>query len=297
MQLAFLEAQMDFRKMFRVEPDRKFRLADIDPGYHGEYASEEAAQSDLEEHKKKMALLQRKLYGEGARSLLIVLQGMDASGKDGTVSHVLSGLNPLGVRVTDFKAPTKQELSHDFLWRIHAHAPGKGEIAIFNRSHYEDVLIARVHKLVKKPIWRARYDFINDWENLLHHDNETTILKFFLHISKQEQLQRLEQRMTDPARLWKISKSDYAERAYWDDYMEAYEEVFERCSTEQAPWYVIPADHKWFRNIAISQIIAATMDDLDFQLPKPPADIDEIRKLHQAAVEEANSSAKKKNKH
>jgi PPK2 family polyphosphate:nucleotide phosphotransferase len=287
---------MDFRKMFRVESGRKFRLADVDPAYRGKYESGEDAQDDLAGYKTKMAQLQRKLYGEGARSLLIVLQGMDAAGKDGTVSHVISGLDPLGVRVTDFKAPTKKELGHDFLWRIHAHAPGQGEIAIFNRSHYEDVLITRVHKLVKKPVWRARYDFINGWENLLHVDNSTTIMKFFLHISKEEQLRRLEQRLDDPARLWKISKADYQERAYWDDYVDAYEDVFSQCSTADAPWYVIPANHKWFRNIAISQIIAATMEDLDFKLPAPPDDLDEIRKLHQAAVQEAEAASGKKDR-
>lgn len=277
---------MDCRSLFRIEPGRTVKLAEIDPDHHGKHQSENKARDDLERYKAEIAALQPKLYGEGKRSLLIILQGMDTSGKDGTLWHVLSALDPLGVRVTDFKHPTPVESSHDFLWRVHAHAPGKGEIAIFNRSHYEDVLVARVRKLVAEPLWQARYEFINEWEKLLHHDTATTIVKFFLHISKDEQLRRFEKRLEDPARQWKISMSDYEERTYWDEYMRAYEDVLDKCSTPHAPWYVIPANHKWFRNLAVSQIIAETMADLHFELPAPRVDLAEIHRLYHAASEE-----------
>ena len=206
-------------------------------------------------------------------------------------------MDPQGVKVQGFKQPTPEEKDHDFLWRVHPHAPGKGEVAVFNRSHYEDVLVARVHKLVPKPVWKARYGFINDWERLLHEDNNTTILKFFLYISKEEQLARFEQRLDDPARLWKISSSDYEERNFWEDYISAFEDALSKCSKKHAPWYVIPANHKWFRNLAVSQIIADTMEDMKLKLPKPTVDLAEIRKLyHSAAKAEAGKSKSGKGK-
>lgn len=274
---------MDFRKRFQVDPDAKFRLAHMDPDFHGKYMSEEGAREDLERYQSQIQTLQRKLHGEGTRSLLIILQGMDTAGKDSTIIHAMSALTPLGAKVAEFKEPSTLERSHDFLWRVHAHAPRKGEIAIFNRSHYEDVLVVRVHQLVKKSVWQARYAFINDFEKMLHHDCGTTVLKFFLHISKDEQLRRFEKRLEDPARQWKISKADYEERNYWDDYMAAYEDALRRCSTAHAPWYVIPANHKWFRNLAVSQILAKTMEDLDFKLPMPRVNLEEIRQLYHAA--------------
>ena len=191
---------------------------------------------------------------------------MDAGGKDGTIRHVFSGVNPQGVDVASFKQPTPLELAHDFLWRVHAQAPRAGQIVIFNRSHYEDVLVTRVHKLVDKKTCARRYEHIRDFEALLA-ESGTTILKFFLHISKEEQLARFAQRLDDPGRNWKISESDYSERELWDDYVDAYEDAISATSTADAPWYVIPANHKWFRNLAVSQIIADAMADLDLAFP------------------------------
>lgn len=193
-------------------------------------------------------------------------------------------MDPQGVQVTGFKQPTAEEREHDFLWRVHPHAPQRGNIAIFNRSHYEDVLVVRVHELVPKDVWKPRYDFINEWERLLAVENNTTILKFFLYISKEEQLEQFKIRLDDPDRQWKISDSDYKEREKWDDYIKAFEAALSRCSTRCAPWYVIPSNHKWFRNLAVSQIIADALEDMRLELPKPTVDIEEIRQLyHQAS--------------
>ena len=202
-----------------------------------------------------------------------MLQGIDAAGKDGTCWHVMTAMNPQGTTVTGFKQPTEAELAHDFLWRVHPHAPGRGQVAVFNRSHYEDVLVVRVHKLVPKAVWSARYDLINEFERLLV-ANGTTILKFFLLISPEEQLERFKDRLDDPTKQWKISATDYKERAFWGDYAAAYEDMLRRCSTAHAPWYVIPSNHKWFRNLAVSQIIADTLDDLKMKPPAPSVDID-----------------------
>jgi len=215
------------------------------------------------------------------------LQALDAGGKDGVVRHLFSGMNPQGTSVVGFKQPSQVEAAHDFLWRAHLHAPGKGEIVIFNRSHYEDVLVVRVHKLVPPSVWSKRYALIKDFETMLT-QNGTRILKFYLHISPKEQLERFKARLDDPGRQWKISESDYAERALWSDYVAAFEEAMERTSTPHAPWYVIPSNHKWFRNLAISQIIADTMDAMDLKLPKPHVDIAAMRrKYHMAAAEQA----------
>src|SRR5262245_10446769 len=199
---------MDFRKKFRVAPGEKLKLSDFDPGFCGHHASEDGAKKELERYKGKLTALQRLFYGDRSHSLLIVLQGIDGAGKDGTCWHVISAMDPQGVRVQGFKQPTAEERDHDFLWRVHPHAPGSGHVAIFNRSHYEDVLVVRVHKLVPKDVWKPRYDFINEWEKLLIVENNTTILKFFLYISKEEQLSRFKERLDDPARQWKISNSD-----------------------------------------------------------------------------------------
>jgi len=225
-----------------------------------------------------------------------VLQGIDGAGKDGTCWHVISAMDPQGVNVTGFKQPTEEERDHDFLWRVHPHAPGRGRVAIFNRSHYEDVLVVRVHKLAPKKVWKPRYDFINDWEKLLAEENNTRILKFFLYISKEEQLARFKERLDDPAHQWKISESDYAERDKWDDYIKAFEAALERCSTEHAPWFVIPSNHKWFRNLAVSSIIADALEDMNIQMPKPTVDIEQIRKLYHQAEEAENGKADKKKK-
>jgi PPK2 family polyphosphate:nucleotide phosphotransferase len=240
-----------------------------------------------------MDQLQYLMYAGKKHSLLIVLQGMDAAGKDGVVRHVITGMNPAGCEVVGFKQPTPDDRAHDFLWRVHPHVPDKGKVVIFNRSHYEDVLVVRVHKLVPERVWSARYDLINDFEKLLAVENNTTILKFFLFISKDEQLARFKQRLDDPARQWKISESDYTERDYWDAYIAAFEDVLRKTSTAHAPWFVIPSNHKWFRDLAISQIITRTLEDLKMKPPQPTVDIAAIRKkYHSAAAAEKKSKAK-----
>jgi PPK2 family polyphosphate:nucleotide phosphotransferase len=234
-----------------------------------------------------MDRLQYLLYADGSRSLLIVLQGLDAAGKDGTIRHLFTGMDPQGTRVASFKEPSKEELAHDFLWRVHSRAPGRGEVVIFNRSHYEDVLAVRVHKLVPRSVWSKRYDQINRFEKLLH-DNGTCILKFFLHISEDEQLERFRQRLDDPARQWKISDSDYSERELWPKYTEAYEDAIAQTSTKFAPWYVISSNHKWFRNLAISQIVADAMDGMGLKVPPPRVDLSVIRRKYHTAKREAD---------
>ncbi len=279
---------MDYRKKLIVEPGSKVRLKDIDPAFHGKHETHEAALADLEKHVARITHLQYMLYAEKKHALLIVLQGIDAAGKDGTCWHVMTAMNPQGTSVTGFKQPTEEQRRHDFLWRVHPHAPGLGEVAIFNRSHYEDVLVVRVHGLAPKKVWSARYALINDFEKLLA-DSGTTIVKFFLSISAEEQLERFKQRLDDPRRQWKISDSDYKERERWDDYIEAYEDMLEKCSTRHAPWYVIPSNHKWFRNLAISQIIADTLEDLGMKMPAPSVDLDLIRRQYHAAAAPARS--------
>jgi PPK2 family polyphosphate:nucleotide phosphotransferase len=283
----------NYLKKLIIEPDTKVKLSDIDPDYHGKHESHESALPEIQKHVQKMEQLQYLMYAEKKHSLLIVLQGLDAGGKDGVVRHVITGMNPAGCEVIGFKQPTPDDLSHDFLWRVHPHVPDKGEVAIFNRSHYEDVLVVRVHKLVPEKVWSARYDLINDFEKLLTVENNTTILKFFLFISKDEQLSRFKRRLDDPARQWKISDSDYKERDYWDDYIDAFEDMLHKTSTKHAPWFVIPSNHKWFRNLAISQIIAQTLEDLKMKPPQPTVDIAAIRKkYHAAAAAEKKSKAK-----
>jgi PPK2 family polyphosphate:nucleotide phosphotransferase len=277
---------MDYRKRMLVNPGQRLRLTDVDPAFKGRHETHEAAAQELDRYRQKLGQLQDLLYAEKKHSVLIVLQALDAGGKDGTINHVFTAFNPQGASVVAFKQPTPIELDHDFLWRIHPHAPPKGSVAIFNRSHYEDVLIARVHKLVDKPTWTARYERIRDFELGLR-ESGTTILKFFLHISKEAQLSRFRKRLDDPARTWKIGESDYTERALWDDYMEAFEDALAATSTREAPWYVIPANHKWFRNLAVSRIVADTMEELGMAFPKPTVDLTDIRhKYHAAAGEE-----------
>ena len=283
---------MDYRKAFRVKPGHKLRLNKIDPAYTGKHESEAAANEETEHYLKKLTRQQALLYAEHKHSVLVVLQALDAGGKDGTIKHVFSFVNPQGVRVARYNQPTPIELARDFLWRVHPHAPGRGEIAIFNRSHYEDVLVTRVHKLIDKPTWTERYRNIRDFEALLAASG-TTVLKFFLHISKEEQLVRFAQRLDDPARNWKISEADYSERNLWDDYSEAYEDAMRATSTTEAPWYVIPSNHKWFRNLAVSQIIADAMADLDLAFPAPSVNLADIRRKYHAAVRQAKEGGKK----
>ena len=230
------------------------------------------AEKELKDHVKQLAELHELLYAENKRALLIVFQGMDASGKDGTIRHVMSGVNPQGCTVTSFKQPSAKELEHDFLWRIHAAVPEKGSIGIFNRSQYEDVLVVRVHGLVPKEIWQARYDQINAFERILA-ENDVTILKFFLHISRDEQEKRFQQRVEDPQKNWKISPADFREREYWGEYQKAYQDAIANCSTKEAPWYIIPSDHKWFRNYCVSHIIVRTLQSFHMRYPKANLDV------------------------
>ena len=284
---------MDYRKKLIVAPGSKVKLAEIDPAFHGKHETHEAALGELQEQVAKLTHLQYLLYAEKKHALLIVLQGIDAAGKDGTCWHVMSAMNPQGTSVTGFKQPSEEERAHDFLWRIHPHTPKLGQVAVFNRSHYEDVLVVRVHKLLPKKVWSQRYDLINDFEKMLA-DHGTTIIKLFLYISPEEQLERFKQRLDDPQRQWKISDSDYKERAFWNDYIKAYEDMLEKCSTKHAPWYVIPSNHKWFRNLAVSRIIADTLADLDMKMPEPTEDLDVIRKQYHAAVADAPALDKKR---
>jgi PPK2 family polyphosphate:nucleotide phosphotransferase len=280
---------MDYRKKFVVEPGAKVRLAKIDPAYSGKHETHEKASPEIQANVERMDKLQYLLYADASQSLLVVLQALDAAGKDGVIRHVFSGMNPQGTSVFGFKQPSREEAAHDFLWRAHLRTPGKGEVAVFNRSHYEDVLVVRVHKLVPRSVWSKRYELINDFETMLSQSG-TTILKFFLHISPEEQLARFKQRLDDPSRQWKISESDYSERELWPQYLEAYEDAMSMTSTNRAPWYIIPANQKWFRNLAVSQIIADTMDEMGLQLPPTRVNIAEIRrKYHAAKREEKNN--------
>ena len=244
----------------------RFRIVSRKPG-ETFGMSREQAEDGLTAHVQRLPELHDLLYAEHRRSVLIILQGMDASGKDGTVKHVMSGVNPRNCRVTSFKVPTPIELDHDFLWRVHAAVPGKGEIGIFNRSHYEDVLVTRVHKLITPAVCRKRYQHINAFEEMLT-ENGVTLLKFFLHISRGEQERRIEERLADPHKNWKFSEADIKERRYWKKYQQVYEDAVGHCSTSYAPWHVIPADHKWFRNYAVSDVLVQTLDSFHMRFPK-----------------------------
>jgi PPK2 family polyphosphate:nucleotide phosphotransferase len=246
---------MDY--VWKLDSGKKVSLKDFDPSYSGKLKKDDAP-SELDKLYGELGELQELLYAAGHNAVLVVLQGMDTSGKDGTISHVMSSVNPQGCRVTSFKAPTSEELAHDFLWRVHANTPGKGMLGIFNRSHYEDVLIVRVHNLLPEADWKANYDHINNFEKLLT-GTGTIIVKFFLHISKDEQAERLQAREDDTAKRWKINAGDYKERNFWDEYQQAYEDLLEKCSTENAPWYIVPADRKWFRNLAIARTLVETL--------------------------------------
>lgn len=283
----------DYAKKFVVQPGTKVRLKEFDPSYHGKHATNEDALPEIQDHLTKIDALHQLMYAENRHALLIVLQGLDAAGKDGVIRHVMTGMNPEGCAVTGFKQPTPGELAHDFLWRVHPHVPAKGAVAIFNRSHYEDVLVVRVHQLVPEEEWSKRFALINDFERLLAVENNTTVLKFFLHISKEEQLERFKQRLDDPARNWKISESDYKERDYWDDYTTAYEKMLRKTSTTYAPWFIIPSNHKWFRNLAVSQIVVSALEGLKMKRPKPTVDLAEIRRKYHESVEQAEGAARK----
>ena len=253
---------------YRVLPGSKVDLAKHDPNDKSLFLIDKAeGKAHLLKLNEELEALQELLYAEGKHKLLIVLQAMDTGGKDGTIRHVFEGVNPQGVKVASFKVPTEEELAHDYLWRVHKHTPGKGEIVIFNRSHYEDVLVVRVHKLVPEEVWSRRYEHIRAFEGTLA-DEGTTILKFYLHIDLDEQKERLQARLDEPHKNWKFSKGDLEERKLWDQYMAAFEDALGETSTEVAPWYVIPANRKWYRNLVISSIIIDKLKNLNMAYPE-----------------------------
>jgi PPK2 family polyphosphate:nucleotide phosphotransferase len=266
---------MRWTDKFAVKPGEKVRLSEIDPRDTGPL-DKDGAQAETQRNREELGQMQELLWADNRRSLLVVLQGMDTCGKDGTIRHVMSGMSPQGCVVTSFKVPNDEEADHDYLWRIHKATPRKGEIGVFNRSHYEDVVVVRVLGLVPEKVWRARFDQINAWEKHLT-ENGITLLKFFLHISKDEQKKRLQARLDDPTKNWKFSEGDIVQRSHWDHYMEAYEEAIARCSTPHAPWMIIPADRKWFRNLAVSEIMTEALKDMDLQWPKPACDLSKVR--------------------
>jgi PPK2 family polyphosphate:nucleotide phosphotransferase len=259
-----------------VKPGIKVSLKDYDPDDTGEFQSADDVEEPLKAHQEELTRLQNLLYADNRYAVLVILQGMDTSGKDGTIRHVMSGLSPLGVQVKPFKAPSQEELAHDFLWRVHAAVPRTGAIGIFNRSHYEDVLVVRVHELVPRKVWKTRYEQINQFERILVKNN-VVILKFFLHISKAEQKERLEARLHDPTRYWKFSLDDVNERRYWSAYRKAYEVALTRCSTPWAPWHMVPANKKWYRNLVVAETLVKALRDLDLRYP--PASVD-LSKIH-----------------
>ena len=254
-----------------VKPGEKVALSDHDPDDTPGYQRKRDVTPLLEESTARLAELQYLLYAENKRALLVVLQGVDTAGKDGTIRHVMSGLNPQGCRVKSFKAPTSEELDHDFLWRVHSAVPPKGEVGIFNRSHYEDVIAVRVHGLQPRPVWEKRYEQINAFERHLA-ENDVAILKFFLHISREEQRNRIQERIDDPKKRWKLSPLDFEERKFWNDYQRAYEDALSRCSKPRAPWFIVPANRNWFRNLAVSKIIVETLESMNMKFPKPSFD-------------------------
>ncbi len=254
-------------KIHRVAPGSKVRIKDFDPDATPLSDDKTEGKVQSVSRQQKFGDLQERLYAGHKHKILVVLQGMDTSGKDGTVRHVMSGVSPTGVRVVSFKSPSSEELDHDFLWRVHGKVPAKGEVAVFNRSHYEDVLVVRVHKLVPEKVWHKRYDQINEFEKMLA-ANGTVILKFFLHISREEQRKRLQERIDDPDKHWKFQHGDIEERKLWDEYMDAYEDMLEQTSTKYAPWYVVPANAKWYRNLVVADVLTKALENLKMEYPK-----------------------------
>ena len=250
----------------RVEAGTKVHMSDFDPDDTPLISDKDEAKQKNTKMQARLAELQELLFADHQHKVLVILQGMDTSGKDGTVRHVMGGFNPQSVRVVSFKRPTHEEIDHDFLWRVHAKVPGCGEVTVFNRSHYEDVLVVRVHELVAEDVWRKRYDQINDFERMLV-ENGTVLLKFFLNISREEQQKRLQARIDDPNKRWKFEHGDIEERKLWHEYMRAYDDVLEKTSTKYAPWYVVPANRKWYRDYVVGQVIIRAMESLDMKFP------------------------------
>jgi PPK2 family polyphosphate:nucleotide phosphotransferase len=263
-------------KRWLVPPGEPVKLSKYDPEDTAPFHSKEGAEQATEKLLDRLLELHEQLHVDGRFAVLLVLQGMDTAGKDGTINHLSRGLNLLGAEVTAFKAPTEAELKHDFLWRIHQRTPERGRLGIFNRSQYEDVLVVRVHNLVPPSVWQKRYDQINEFEELLV-ESGTLVLKCFLHISKDEQRERLQARLDDPSKVWKFNANDIKERALWDDYQKAYEVALSRCSTKRAPWYIIPSNKKWFRNYAVVHLLVELLESLDLKLPTPEFDPRTIR--------------------
>lgn len=261
---------------YRVKPGSQVDLSEIEASstaaFKGGKKDVEPVFEDLNDRLEK---LQELLWAEHRHKVLVVLQGMDTSGKDGVIRHVFDGVDPSGVRVASFKAPSPEELEHDFLWRVHPRVPGSGELVIFNRSHYEDVVAVRVRHLAPELVWRRRYDQIAEFERLLA-ESGTTILKFFLHIDKDEQKERLQARLDEPTKRWKFRKGDLSDRALWDEYQAAYQEALSRTSTEHAPWYVVPANKKWYRNLVVATVLVETLEKLGMQYPEPEEDLDGV---------------------
>jgi PPK2 family polyphosphate:nucleotide phosphotransferase len=266
-----MAARPDLRAELRVKPGTRVRLASQDHGATFGW-DKTAAEPELARQLERLAGLQDRFWAEAKRSVLVVLQGIDAAGKDGTLNKVMEAFNPQGCPVTSFKVPSTEELAHDYLWRVHKAVPRKGEIGIFNRSHYEEVLVVRVHDLVPKRVWSKRYDQINAFEHHLT-ANGTAIVKFFLAIDRDEQRDRFQARYDDPTKRWKFAMGDLEERARWDDYQAAFDDALSECSTDEAPWYVIPANRKWFRNLAVATILADTIADLKPQYPPVAPDV------------------------
>ena len=261
-------------RRYWVKPEGDVRLSKWDANDTGEF-NKGQAQDDVEKLNRKLQALQELLYAEHKHKLLVVLQGMDTSGKDGVIRHVFDGVNPQGTRVANFKEPTAEELGHDFLWRVHKQVPAQGELVIFNRSHYEDVLVVRVHKLIKREVWERRYNQINDFEKMLL-ETGTTIVKFYLHIDKDEQKERLQARLDDPKKHWKFRLGDLEDRKLWDEYSQAYEDILNKTSTEAAPWIIVPANRKWYRNLVISTVLVETLEGLHMKYPESEEDLNGV---------------------
>lgn len=261
-------------KRYRVKPEGNLKLSEWDANETGDVQKSQA-QPEVERLNDRLRELQEVLYAEHKHKILVILQGMDTSGKDGVIRHVFQGVNPQGTRVASFKQPTQEELDHDFLWRVHKQVPAQGEIVIFNRSHYEDLLVVRVHKLVAENVWKQRFDQINAFERMLA-ETGTTLLKFYLHINKDEQKERLQARLDDPDKHWKFRTGDLRDRELWPEYMKAYEDVLNKTSTDQAPWIIVPANRKWYRNLVISRVLVETLEGLQMKYPEPEEDLSGI---------------------
>ena len=263
-------------KRYRVKPGSRVDLDDWDADDHSAFDfNKQDANARTESLRARLEELQEMLYAEHKHKVLIVLQAMDSGGKDGTIRHVFDGVNPQGVKVKSFKAPTRDELDHDYLWRVHPHVPGKGEMVIFNRSHYEDVLVVRVHEWIPEQVWQRRYTQINDFERLLVEEG-ATILKFYLHIDRAEQKRRLQARLDDPTKHWKFNEEDLLERKLWNDYMQAYGDALSQTSTDWAPWHIVPANHKWYRNLVVASVIVEALENLSMQYPEPQKGLEKI---------------------